>query len=125
MARPHGSDINCGARALGPGRHGQRDDRPRAPPDLVNADGASAGVISTSTFGNSARYACCFGEYEEESGWEPLHVEHDFSTGDSTVAALAGGEPLRIVNDPKGRGAADLLTTIARILLVVAHHKAY
>jgi hypothetical protein len=37
-----------------------------------------------------ARYACCFGKYKEESGWEPLHVEHGFSPGDSTVAALAG-----------------------------------
>jgi hypothetical protein len=40
-----------------------------------------------------ARYACCFGKYKKESGWEPLHVEHGFSPGDSTVAALAG-EPL-------------------------------
>jgi hypothetical protein len=76
-----------------------------------------------STFGNPARYACCFGEYEEESGWEPLHVEHGFSPGDSAVAALTG-EPLQIVNDTKSRGAADLLTTIARSLQVVAHHKA-
>jgi hypothetical protein len=76
-----------------------------------------------STFGNPGRYACCFGEHEEASPWESLSVEHGFASADSTIAALPG-EPLQIVNDTRSRRAPDLLTTIARSLAVIAHHKA-
>jgi hypothetical protein len=75
-----------------------------------------------STFRNPGCYACCFGEHEEASPWEPLHVEHGFATGDSTVAALPG-EPLQVVVDGQSRKAADVLATIARSLEVVASHR--
>ena len=75
-----------------------------------------------STFGNPARYACCFGEHEEASPWEPLHVEHGFASGDSTMAAMPG-EQLQVVVDGQSRKAADVLATIARSLEVVASHR--
>src|SRR5262249_57979419 len=68
-----------------------------------------------------ARYACCFGEHEEASPWEPLHVEHGFARGDSTVAAFPG-EPLIVVADTQSRKAPDVLATITRTLEVVGNH---
>jgi hypothetical protein len=116
-------DVNCGAGALGPGWRANATIGRALRLVWVNVGGALPGVISMSTFGTPARYACCFGEREEENPWEPLHVEHGFSPGDSTVAVLAG-EPLQIVVDARSRTAADLLTTIARSLAVVASHTA-
>ena len=116
-------DINCGAGALGPGWRANATIGRALRLVWVNVGGALPGVISLSTFGTPARYACCFGEREEESPWEPLHVEHGFAPGDSTVAVLAG-EPLQIVVDARSCTAADLLTTIARSLAVVASHTA-
>ena len=89
----------------------------------VNIGGAYPGVISMSTFGGPGRYSYCIGENEEASPWEPLHVEHGFDPGESTVAVLAAEAP-QIVADTRSRSALELLATIARSLEVVAHHKA-
>lgn len=114
--------INCGAGALGPGWRANATIGRALRLIWVNVGGARPGVISMSTFGNPARYACCFGENEEASPWEPLHVEHGFRPDDSTVAALAG-EPLQVAVDSQSRTAPDVLTTIARSLAVVGSHR--
>ena len=57
-------------------------------------------------------FTSCIGENEEASPWEPLHVEHGFDPGDSTVAVLAAEAP-QIVADTRSRSAVDLLATIA------------
>ena len=114
--------INSGAGALGPGHRANATIGRALRLVWVNLGGASAGAISMSTFGNPGRYACCFGEYEEASPWPPLHVEHGFAPGDSTIAALPG-EPLQAVVDGQSRTAADVLATVARSLEVIASHR--
>jgi hypothetical protein len=52
----------------------------------ANVGGAVPGEISMSTFAQSGRFTYCIGEREEDSPWEPLHVEHGCAAGDSTVA---------------------------------------
>ena len=117
----HALDINCGAGALGPGWRANATIGRALRLVWVNVGGATRGAISMSTFGNPGRYACCFGEREEASPWEPLHVEHGFARGDSTVAALPG-EPLQVVVDGQSLTAADVLATVARSLEVIASH---
>jgi hypothetical protein len=114
--------INGGAGALGPGHRANATIGRALRLIWVNLGGARAGAISMSTFGNPARYGCCFGEHEEASPWPPLHVEHGFAPGDSTVAALPG-EPLQVVADGQSRTATDVLATVARSLEVVASHR--
>jgi hypothetical protein len=113
--------INGGAGALGPGHRANATIGRALRLIWVNLGGARAGAISMSTFGNPARYGCCFAEHEEASPWPPLHVEHGFAPGDSTVAALPG-EPLQVVADGQSRTATDVLATVARSLEVVASH---
>lgn len=36
-------------------------------------------------YGNPGKYIMVSGENEEESPWEPLHVEHGFKKGDSCI----------------------------------------
>ena len=43
--------------------------------------------LDQSTHGTPAKFACCFGENEEESPWEPLHVELGDPATASTVTA--------------------------------------
>jgi hypothetical protein len=115
-------DINCAAGALGPGWRANATIGRALRLIWVNLGRVGPGGVSMSTFGNPGRYACCFGEHEEASPWEPLHVEHGFASGDSTMAALPG-EPLQVVVDGQSRKAADVLATVARSLEVVASHR--
>ena len=119
----HALDINSGAGVFGPGWRANATIGRAVRLCWVNIGGAKPGVISMSTFGGPGRYTYCIGENEEASPWEPLHVEHGFEPGDSTVAVLAAEAP-QIVADTRSRSALDLLTTIARSVEVVAHHKA-
>jgi hypothetical protein len=43
--------------------------------------------LDQSTQATPAKYACCFGENEEESPWSPAHVDRGFAATDSTVMA--------------------------------------
>ena len=82
------------------------------------------GAIRTSTFGNPARYACCFGGYEEESGWEPLHVEHGFSPA-TARSRRSPASRSRSSTTPRAAApptADDIARTIANE--VVAHQGA-
>jgi hypothetical protein len=116
-------DINSGAGVFGPGWRANATIGRAVRLCWLNIGGARPGVISMSTFGGPGRYTYCIGESEEASPWEPLHVEHGFEPGESTVAVLAAEAP-QIVADTRSRNGVDLLTTIVRSLEVVAHHKA-
>ena len=116
-------DINSGAGVFGPGWRANATIGRAVRLCWINIGGALPGIISMSTFGGPGRYTYCIGESEEASPWEPLHVEHGFEPGESTVAVLAAEAP-QIVADTRSRNAVDLLTTIARSVEVVAHHKA-
>jgi hypothetical protein len=52
---------------------------------IMNTLGIRPHEFDQSTHGTSAKYACCIAENEEESPWEPLHVERGFAPDASTV----------------------------------------
>jgi hypothetical protein len=52
---------------------------------VMNVLGIRPHEFDQSTQGTSAKYACCLAENEEDSPWEPLHVERGFAASDSTV----------------------------------------
>src|ERR671919_328597 len=114
-------EVNCGVGVFGPGWRANATIGRAVRLVWANVGGAGPGVISMSTFAQPGRYTYCIGEYEEESPWEPLHVEHGFAAGDSTVAALAAEAP-QVVVDARSRTARDLLTTVARSAEAIASH---
>jgi len=73
-----------------------------------------------STLAHPGRYTYCIGEWEEQNPWEPLHVEHGFAAGDSTVATLAAEAP-QVVANTTGRTAREILDTVARAGVVIAN----
>lgn len=116
-------DVNCGAGVFGPGWRANATIGRALRLIAVNLGGARPGVISMSTMGHPGRYTYCIGENEEENPWEPFHIEHGFALSDSTVAAFAG-DAAQTIYDHRSRTARDLLTTIARSVEVIWHHKA-
>jgi hypothetical protein len=114
-------DVNCGVGVFGPGWRANATIGRAVGLVWVNVGGAGPGVISMSTFAQPGRYTYCMGEREEESPWEPLHVEHGLAATDSTVAVLAAEAP-QIVVDARSRSARDVLATIARSGEAIASH---
>jgi hypothetical protein len=112
-------EVNSGAGAFGPGWRANATIGRAVRLVWQNIGGAGPGAISMSTFSQPGRYSYCIGENEEASPWEPLHVEHGFAAGESTVAAVAA-ESLQVVANTQGRTARDILTSIARSGAVIA-----
>jgi hypothetical protein len=52
---------------------------------IMNVLGIRPHEFDQSTQGTSAKFACCIAENEEESPWEPLHVERGFAADSSAV----------------------------------------
>jgi hypothetical protein len=112
-------DVNSGAGAFGPGWRANATIGRAVRLVWQNIGGAVPGAISMSTFSQPGRYSYCIGENEEASPWEPLHVEHGFAAGESTVAAVAAEAP-QVVANTQGRTGRDILATIARSGTVIA-----
>ena len=79
--------INCSGNILGPG------DRPNSTIGralrlvLMNVFDIRPHDLDQSTHGTPGKYSICIGENEEESPWQPLHVELGDPPGASTVTA--------------------------------------
>lgn len=82
-------DINCGYGLFGPGWRANATIGRTVRLVQLNIAGSVPGPVSKSTHGQPGRYIMCFGEFEEKSPWEPLHVEHGFGRKDSTVTLFA------------------------------------
>jgi hypothetical protein len=112
-------EVNCAAGVFGPGWRANATIGRAVRLVWANVGGAAA--TSMSTFAQTGRYSYCIGEHEEESPWEPLHVEHGFTPGASTVSALAAEAP-QVVVDARNRTAREIATTIARSGEAIASH---
>jgi hypothetical protein len=85
---------------------------------LLNLGGARPDSIDMSTLGSPAKFSYCVAENEEESPWEPLHVELGFRPGQSTVTLFAGEAP-HGVSEHNARTARGVLKTISYSLATV------
>ena len=85
---------------------------------LRNLGGALPDGIDMSTLGSPGKFSFCVAENEEESPWEPLHVELGFAPGESTVTLFAGEAP-HGVSEHVARGSAGVLKAISHALTTV------
>ena len=65
---------------------------------MMNTLDTRPGRLDRSTLGNPGKYSLCFGEDEDSSPWEPLHVEKGFKPEESTVTVFATEGPHQIYN---------------------------
>src|SRR5207248_9489524 len=82
--------------------------------------GGRPGEIDRAVLGQPGKLGFCFAEWEERSGWEPLHVERGFRPDQSTVTAFAGCAPTGIV-DQLSRDGASLATSYGLALAAATH----
>ncbi len=116
--------INCGAGLFGPGFRANATIGRALRLVMINLGGTRAGEISMSTLGHPGRYTYCFGEHEEVSPWEPLHVERGHPAGESAVTLFSGEGPF-IVNDHLSRTAPQLVASLGWSAAGLWNHKSF
>ena len=79
---------------------------------ILNCLGAQPGVLDRSTQGHPGKYTFCVAELEDESPWEPLHVERGFPRDASTVTVFAAEAPHNVLTH-YGHDAEAILVTLA------------
>jgi hypothetical protein len=83
----------------------------------INAFGLRPHQLDQATQATPAKYTCCIAENEEDSPWAPLHTDHGFGPGDSTVTAMLIRSVIHVearhTTDPEQLGR-DLAGTLAR-----------
>jgi hypothetical protein len=83
-------DINSRRGCMGPGRRANATIGRALNLILLNVGGNIRGEVDKSIHGMPGKFTFCFGELEEESPWESLHVKHGFRREQCTVAAFGG-----------------------------------
>jgi hypothetical protein len=81
--------INSGSGALSPGDIANAAIGRAMGLIIKNIGGARKGVEDMGTQGNPGKYSMVIAENEEESPWEPLHVEYGYNKDDSTITVFS------------------------------------
>ena len=102
--------VNSGTNALGQGWRANATIGRALRLVLVNLGGAEPETVDKATQGQPGKYTFCFGENEEESPWEPLHVEGGFRPDESAVTVVAAGATHHLLNG--GNDGEDVLKTV-------------
>jgi hypothetical protein len=77
---------------------------------VLNAFGIRPHEFDQATQGTPAKYSFCIAENEEDSPWEPLHVERGFPAGASVVTTHFARSNLHVENRISSRPEEILLT---------------
>jgi hypothetical protein len=81
-------NVNCGAGVLSPGNIANAAMGRAMGLIIKNIGGARKGIEDMGVLGNPGKYSTVMGENEEETPWEPLHVERGLKKEDSTVTVF-------------------------------------
>ncbi|HVN97344.1 MAG TPA: hypothetical protein VMT62_13025 [Syntrophorhabdaceae bacterium] len=79
-------NVNSGSGALSPGNIANAAVGRAMGLIIKNLGGARKGVEDMGVLGNPGKYSMVIGENEEESPWEPLHVEEGLGKNESAVS---------------------------------------
>ena len=66
---------------------------------LINILEVRPGGIDRSTLGHPGKFSYCIAEDEENSDWQPLHVQRGLPPDVSAVTVMAAGAPRQIMNE--------------------------
>ena len=82
--------VNSGRGCLGPGWRANATIGRAIRLCLLNIGGCPPGDVDKAIHGMPGKLTFCFGEAEEESPWDPFHVDHGYTREQSTITAVAG-----------------------------------
>ena len=114
--------INCGRNVFGQGYRANATIGRALQLVVRNLGGGRPDEVDMATLGQPGKLTCCIGESEEESCWEPLHVERGYHRDQNTVTLFAGEAP-RAIRDQLSRSGRSLATSIGLSMEAVAHVK--
>ena len=109
----HAIGLNSGRNALGPGCRANATIGRALRLILLHVGGALPGRVDKAIHGMPGKYTFCLGENEEESPWEPLHVERGFRAEESTVTAVGAQGTHNVLALAGGAREALILTADA------------
>jgi hypothetical protein len=66
---------------------------------LINVLEVRPGGIDRSTLGHPGKFSYCIAEDEDDSAWQPLHVQRGLPAEVSAVTVMAAGAPRQIMNE--------------------------
>ena len=114
-------NINSKSGAFGPGWRSNATIGRAMRLMLMNIGGAYPGKTDMSCQGQPSKYVFCIAENEEDSPWEPLHVERGFDAGMSTVSVVGVENPHNI-NDHDALTGQEVLSTIAGTMATLGNN---
>ena len=89
-------NVNCRQNVLGHGWRANATMGRALRLIMINVGGNQPGVTDMATHGHPGKYSYCMGEDEENSPWEPFHVERGFAKEVSAVTVLCAEAPHNI-----------------------------
>ncbi|MBN2318250.1 MAG: hypothetical protein JXR49_04200 [Acidobacteria bacterium] len=119
--------INCSSGALSPGDIANAAIGRAVGLIVKNIGGARKGIEDMGVIGNPSKYTLVIGENEEESPWEPLHVERGYNREDNTLTVFFPNSFTQSV--PRGTSAEGIAQSLAAMgpwsmscLIVIPSH---
>lgn len=109
-------DINCSWSVLGPRKRADATIGRAVSLCMINLAGRIPEQACKATWKISGAFTMCAGEYEEESPWEPLHVERGLAREDSAVTMIAPNGQMNII-DTESQNADELLLHVGAGML--------
>ncbi len=91
---------------------------------LTNIGGGTPGIGDRATLGQPGKYSYCIAENEEQSPWDPLHVEKGFAKENSTVTMIGAAGPHNIISSGSLR-AEEVLATIASAMTAAGNNNLF
>ncbi|MBI4321066.1 MAG: hypothetical protein HY675_21460 [Chloroflexi bacterium] len=107
--------VNSGAGALSPGDIANAAIGRAMGLIIRNTGGARNGIEDVGVFGNPGKYSMVIAENEEESPWEPLHVEQGFSREHSTISVMFSNTSTQLI--PYGSDMDGILNAVVSNVL--------
>lgn len=116
--------MNSGSNVFGQGNRANATIGRAVKLILTNIGRAIPGVTDKATLGHPGKYTYCIAENEEQSPWDPLHVERGLKRDQSAVTVF-GCEAPHNVNNQASRNAFDLCHTIADTMATLGTNMFY
>ena len=113
--------LNSGGNVFGSGNRANATIGRAVRLALLNIGGEVPGISDPSTHGQPGKYSFCIAEAEEESPWEPLHVEQGYAKDQSTVTLIGAGGPQNIFTYGC-RNGKEILDTFVGALCGLGHN---
>ena len=105
-------DINSRNNLFGPGNRANATIGRAVRLILMNACAAIPGLFDRSILGHPGKYSYCIAEAENETHWNPLHVERGFERAQSAVTVFACESPRQV---RASGGPETILDTVADV----------